>query len=411
MWQGGATLAAPALRVLLARRVARGKELAGRLAERRGIDATNRPEGRLIWLHAASLGETLSILPVMDALAAVAPGVTLLLTTGTVTSARIAAERLPAGARHRFVPLDVPRWAARFLDHWRPDAACFVESEIWPSLLEAAARRDIPVALLNGRLSATSYARWRRAPGFARRLFGRLRLIWARSERDAARLGDLAGRAVAAPGDLKFASPALPVEAAALAAARAALGGAPVFVAASVHPGEDAMVAAAHAGLVASVPLLATILVPRHPGRGAEMAAAVGAGLRSSGAVPVAGGLYVADTLGELGLFYRLADCVLVGGSLVPHGGQNPLEPARLGRAIAMGPYTGNFEEACGALTAGGGLARVVDGATLRDWVAEMLGDAAARTRMGDAAAAASRHWEELPAAAAQALLAMMETR
>ena len=165
-WRAAGTLAEPALRVLLARRVRLGKEDPARLAERRGIDATPRPAGRLVWVHAASVGETISVLPVLHAIAArPGPAVALLLTTGTRTSAALAAERLPPGALHRYVPLDVPRWAGRFLDHWRPDAACFVESEIWPTLLGAARARGIPLMLLNARLSDRSFALWRRAAG------------------------------------------------------------------------------------------------------------------------------------------------------------------------------------------------------------------------------------------------------
>ena len=343
VWAAAATLAAPALGLMLRARARRGKEIAARLPERRGIEAAPRPAGKLLWLHAASVGETVSLLSVLDELARQAPEVSVLLTTGTVTSAELLAARLPAlglaeKVTHRFVPLDVPAWIARFLDHWRPDAAAFVESEIWPNLLAACARRRIPLMLINARLSARSFARWRRWPGIARGLLGGFASIRARGADDAARFSALGARAVRAVGDLKFAAAELPADSAALAELRAAIGARPVFLAASTHPGEEDILLAAHRRLLARHPDLLTILVPRHPARGSEIAALLGATMaprRAAATLPDAGGLYIADTLGELGIFYRLATVAFIGGSLVPHGGQNPLEAARLGAALA----------------------------------------------------------------------------
>ncbi len=405
----GFTLVAPGLRILLARRLRRGKELPGRLSERFGRATLRRPPGPLLWLHAASVGETLSLMPVIHAVHAARPDIALLLTTGTVTSARLAAERLPPGARHQFVPLDVPRWVGRFLDHWRPDAAAFVESEIWPNLLLAAQARAIPLALLNARLSPSSLAAWRRAPGLARRLFGGFSLVWARSAADAARLRALGVAHPACEGDLKFAAPDLPVDPARLANLRSALAGAPVFVAASLHPGEETLIAAAHRQVAATQARLCTILVPRHPSRGPAMAEAIGASLASAGAAPAPGALHVADSLGELGLWYRLASAVFVGGSLVPHGGQNPLEPARFGRIIAMGPHTANFADAVAALTACGVLARVESAAALASWLGAALGSSVATEHLGVPGIAASRQYQNLPERAARALMALIQ--
>jgi 3-deoxy-D-manno-octulosonic-acid transferase len=402
----GALAEAP-LRAMLAYRVRSGKELAARLPERRGIETTPRPAGRLLWMHAASVGETISILPVLHAVAALSPEVGLLLTTGTVTSAEIAAARLPAGAAHRFVPLDVPRWVGRFLDHWRPDVACFVESEIWPNMLAAIAARGVPRVLLNARLSEGSARAWLRAGGLGRRLFGGFALIWARSEADAQRCAVLAGHPVAAPGDLKFAASPLPADEEDLARLQAALEGCPVWIAASIHPGEAAAVAAVHRRLVSIWPRLVTLVVPRHPRRGAEMAQE-GMVRRSEGAAPAPGGIYLADTLGELGLFYRLAACAFVGGSLVAHGGQNPLEPARLGLPVAMGPHAENFAEACAVLREAGAL-REVDGVdALAGWVERMLADPAECAAAGAAGRMAAGRWEDLPERSARALLALM---
>ncbi|MBN8874866.1 MAG: 3-deoxy-D-manno-octulosonic acid transferase [Rhodospirillales bacterium] len=400
----------PALRVLLRRRADRGKEIADRLPERWGVDATKRPAGKLLWLHAASVGETVSILPV---LAALPPEVTVLLTTGTVTSATLLAQRLPAleladRVIHRFAPLDVPGWATRFLDHWRPDAAAFVESELWPNQIRAAADRGIPLLLLNGRLSPRSAAGWARVPGFARSILGRFSAVRARGEEDAARFRALGAPNVSAPGDLKLAAPPLPADPTALAAMRAAFQERPTWLAASTHPGEEALIAAVHRQLAAAHPELITIVAPRHPERGPALAAELGAPLRSAGAPP-APGLWIADTLGELGLWYRLAPVTFVGRSLLPPGGgQNPLEPARLGCAIAVGPHTGNFAAHVAALREAGALTVVADPAALAGWAESMLADPTRRTRAGAAAARVADQHADLPRETAAALVALL---
>jgi len=416
LWAAATTLAAPVLRIMLWRRLCLGKEIAGRLAERRGIDVTPRPPGRLLWLHAASVGETVSILPVLTALAARAPALTVLLTTGTATSARLLARRLEAGLEervlHRFVPLDVPAWVARFLDHWRPDAAAFVESELWPNLLLASRRRGIPMLLLNARMSERSMAGWRRVPGLARLVLGCFAHVQARSPTDAARLQALGATSVSAPGDLKFAAPELPADPAELERLRAVLAGRPIWLAASTHKGEEALVFAAHRVLASAHPGLLTILVPRHPERGAEIAAACGdirVLRRSLGAAPPDQGVWLADTLGELGLWYRLARIVFVGRSLLaPGGGQNPLEPARLGCAVAAGPHTANFLDAVQVLEAAGALTLVADAPALAAWVAAMLADPARLAAAGAAGRAGAARWADLPDRTAQALLALL---
>ena len=415
VWSGAATAAAPVLWVMLRRRARAGKEILARLAERRGVETVPRPVGRLVWLHAASVGESVSVFPVIAALLARDPALTVLLTTGTVTSARLVAARLAGEPRvlHRFVPLDVPRWARRFLDHWRPEVAGFIESELWPNLLTACHRHGIPVLLLNARLSPRSFARWRLVPRLARSLLAEV-AVAAQSEADAARWRALGAVRVTMPGNLKLAAPALPVDAVELARLQALLAGRPIWLAASTHPGEEAMILDAHRALAPTWPDLLTVLVPRHPERGAAIAA-LGRGIavarrgagedpRPAGASP--GGVWVADTLGELGLFYRLAPIVLMGRSLVPPGGgQNPFEPARLGCAVATGPHTGNFEDPVARLVAADALAVVVDAAGMAGFVAAMLTDPAARAAMGARAAAAARGADALPAAVATLLL------
>ncbi len=414
-WRLGARLIAPAMPLHLALRARRGKEIAARLPERRGLGAA-RPPGRLFWLHAASVGETVSVLPVIEAMAARDPALHLLVTTGTVTSAEMLHRRLdPALAprvRHRFVPLDVPGWVARFLDGWRPDAGAFVESELWPNLLGAAQARGLPLALVNARMSQRSAVRWRWAPGLARGTLGAFRLVLARSPEDAARLAALGVAGARCWGDLKEAAPPLPADPAALAALRAAIGARPVFLAASTHPGEEAMAIAAHRA--AGVPRLLTILVPRHPERGAAIAAeAAAAGLavtrRAAGDLPGPGcEVHVADTLGELGLFYRLAGVALVGGSLVPRGGQNPLEPARLRCPILVGPHMFNFEAATARLLEAGGARRLADAAMLAPAVRDMLSEPGRARTQAEAAAAVADANTGLPGRVAEALLGLL---
>ena len=417
LWATLATAAAPGLRLALRLRQSRGKEMPGRLAERRGIDRTPRPPGRLIWLHAASVGETLSILPVLPELLGQAPDATVLLTTGTVTSAKLFARRLPElglarRVLHRFAPLDVPRWARRFLDHWRPDAVGIVESELWPNILAACRRRGIPVMLINGRLSDRSLARWRRAPGLARQVIGAFARVQARSETDAVRLREFGCCAVTAPGDLKLAAAPLPVDDAEFSRLTSLLAGRPVWLAASTHPGEEALVFAVHRALAAAHPGLLTIIAPRHPERGAAIAAEAGdipVSRRALGGAPPREGAWIVDTLGELGLWYRLTGLALVGRSLIPPGGgQNPLEPARLGCAVVAGPYTGNFADHVAMMREAGGLAMVQDVTDLTDQIGALLRDPERRRTMAERAAASVRRHGDLPARTAAALVGLL---
>ena len=411
LYRATTALAAPALRVYLRRRAARGKEIAARLPEREGVDPTPRPPGKLLWVHAASMGESMSILPV---LAALPDQLSVLLTTGTVTSAALLATRLPQlgldrRVQHRFVPLDVPAWAARFIDHWRPDAAAFVESEIWPNLLGACAARGIPVMLVNARMSGKSFAKWRRVPGFARAVFASYAAVQPQSSDDGARLADLGARNLMPAGNLKFAAPPLPVDPAAQIPLDRLLADRPVWLAASTHPGEESLIAEAHTLLAATRPGLVTIIVPRHPERGAELAAALAAPRRSQGEGPsVGGGIWIADTMGELGLFYRRCPITFVGKSLIsPGGGQNPLEPARLGCAVAMGVNDSNFSEAVRVLRDAGALHQVGTAAELAAWVGLMFDHPAQRTAMGQAAMAAAAGATDLPARIAATLVGL----
>lgn len=415
VWAGAATLASPALRFMLRYRATRGKEIAARLAERRGIDPTLRPPGRLLWLHAASVGETMSVLPVLAALAELAPDATILLTTGTVTSANLLEQRLPAmglttRVRHRFAPLDVPTWVGRFLDHWRPDVAGFVESELWPNILSACRARGIPTMLVNARMSARSHAAWSRVPWAAHAVLSGFARIHARGEEDATRLRALGADRIEVMGDLKLAAPALPADPIVLREMTDRLAGRPVFLAASTHPGEEPLIQIVHEALREQHPGLLTIIAPRHPERGAELAEVLNAPSRRRGQPPPSEGVWIADTLGEMGLWYRLSQVAFIGRSLIPPGGgQNPLEPARLGRAIVTGPHTDNFTAHVALLRAARALEVTDDVRALTEFAGAMLDDPEARQRMGERAKAAVKVPATLPRDTARALLELTE--
>jgi 3-deoxy-D-manno-octulosonic-acid transferase len=380
------TLGGPLIRHYLGRRLARGKEDPARFAERMGEAGLPRPQGGLVWLHAASVGEAVSMLPVVGALRK-RPGLFVLVTTGTVTSAAMMKERLPEGVLHQFVPVDRLAWVRRFLDHWRPDLALWTESEFWPNLLLETARRDIPLVLLNGRVSARSFRRWLKLRGTIGRLLSCFVLCLGQTEEDARRLATLGASKTGCFGNLKFAAPALPADEAALAALMAELDGRPRWLAASTHPGEEVLAARIHKAL--ALPGLATLIVPRHPNRGAEIAAE----LEKMGLEPTrrslgqkVGEIHIADTLGELGLFYRASPLVFVGKSLVGEGGQNPLEPARLGASVLFGPHMGNFADIAARMQEAGAAKQVADEAALVAALAGRLADPALVAAEGEAA-------------------------
>lgn len=396
LYRAATSLGGPLLGLELRRRLRRGKEDPARLRERLGVPGLPRPDGPLVWIHAASVGESLSVLPLIEALIERWQGLEILLTSGTVSSARILADRLPERVRHQFVPLDRAAAWRRFLGHWRPSLALLVESELWPNLILETRARGIPFALVNARLSARSFRRWRRAPATARKLLASFDLCLAQSEGDGERLAALGARAVRSVGNLKRAAPPLPADPQALAALAAAVGDRPVWLAASVHPGEDEAVLAAHRRVAAARPGLLTMVAPRHPERGDALVARIEAqGLRlarrSRGELPSpATAVYLADTLGELGLLYRLSRLAFIGGSLIPHGGQNPLEAARLGCPPLLGPHMHNFREIADALLAADAALAVADGEALAGTIGDLLADETARAALAGRAAAAA---------------------
>ncbi len=381
---------APAAHLVLRARARRGKEDIARLHQRLGRADVARPPGELIWIHGASIGECMSALSLIDALLE-DPRRSVLVTSGTVTSAALMRDRLPPRAHHQFVPIDTPSAVARFLDHWQPQAALFVDSELWPNLLTVAHARGVRLALVNGRMSASAFAGWRRAPKTARHILSGFQVCLAQDEQSAERLRRLGVDDVRVTGNLKADAKLDPPDPTKLAALEKAISRRPILFAASTHPGEDETILPAHDALRRRFADLLTIIVPRHPGRGMQVAMLCGSravARRSENVLPAPEiAVYVADTVGELPLFYHLAPFAFIGGSLVPHGGQNPLESARLGRAVMAGPHTENFAEAYDAIFGAQHVGRVHSCAEIVHLAGQWLADAQLARTAGVAAA------------------------
>jgi 3-deoxy-D-manno-octulosonic-acid transferase len=343
-------LGAPFIGLYLRRRRKDGREDAERFSERFGYASRPRPVGRLVWCHAASVGEAASLLLLIEKLHDVYPDISVLLTTGTVTAARMMESRLPPYALHQYVPIDRAPCIARFLKHWLPALAIWIESELWPNTLAALRQRSVPVVLLNARMSDKSFRNWHRARGWARELMSSFSLCLAQTENDRGRFIALGASPVKCLGNLKYAAAPLPCDAGELARLQGEIANRPVWLMASTHRGEEEMAITAHRAVAAKHRGLLTIIAPRHAARGVEVAQILTAsGLpfarRSKGeAITDDTQIYLADTMGELGLLYRLCPVVVLGGSFV-WGGHNPIEAAQLGAAIIFGPRMNNFLE------------------------------------------------------------------
>ena len=387
------TLGEPLIRSYLSRRMARGKEDPERFPERLGRPVRPRPGGPLIWAHAASVGESISILPLIERLRTDYPDASILLTTGTVTSARLMGERLPQGAFHQFVPVDRPAYVRSFLDHWRPDLVLWAESEFWPNMLRETAGRGIPMILVNGRVSDRSFARWRRYRRTIAKLLRCFRLAMGQSETDCERLRKLGAARAVCPGNLKYAAPPLPADPQKLEALRSSTESRRIWLAASTHPGEEEICGRIHRKLKVPFAHVLTVVVPRHPERGGEIAETLRAlgldvALRSADD-PIGPGtdVYVADTIGELGLFYRLAEVAFIGKSLAGSGGQNPFEAAALGKPVLFGPDMSNFRDMTNRMLEAEAAEMVPDAAGLEAALGRLLTDKKLRLARGEAGA------------------------
>lgn len=358
-------ICAPVIWVVFRLRLMRGKEHPLRSPERFGRAAIPRPAGPLAWIHGASIGEAVSAFPFISGLQRMFPGTAILVTTGTATSAQFLPERLPAGVLHQCSPLDIPSAVTAFLSHWRPDIALFLESDVWPNLLLMSAERGIPAVLLNARLSERSFRNWQYAPRATHALFSAFRTCLAQDEANAQRFKQLGARNAVAIGNLKSSAPPLACSATELAVLTEKLGARRRWLASSTHEGEELAVGEAHVELRKRYADLLTVLVPRHPDRGDEIVSlyrslGLKVARRSKGEQPAEDvDCYLADTFGELGIFYRLAGIVFIGATLVAKGGHNPLEAARLDCAILHGPHTEKNAASYAALGEAGAAIRV----------------------------------------------------
>ncbi|WP_171235558.1 3-deoxy-D-manno-octulosonic acid transferase [Ruegeria sp. HKCCA6837] len=354
-----------------------------RQRERLGYASLPRPSGRLIWFHAASVGESLSVLSLINRLAERLPDAAFLITSGTPTSAALIAKRLPPRTRHQYPPLDTAGPVKRFLDHWSPDAGVFVESEIWPRLIVESHQRNLPLALLNARLSEKSVKGWKKRPDTARFILSRFSLFLTQNDKTATNLVDIgAAPDRVLPGtNLKAMSDPLPVDQGTLQDIQTQIANRPVWIASSTHAGEEKIILAAHKTLLERWPDLLLLLIPRHPERRGDIAtlindAGMTASFRSNNeTIGENTQIYVADTLGETGTWYALCPIVFLGGSLKEIGGHNPFEPAQAGAAVITGPGYFNFGETFSPLIATGGAVEVQNSTDLSKIVAHWLSD------------------------------------
>lgn len=392
LYRMATSLGGPLIRLYLRQRVKRGKEDPARIDERLGRASLPRPAGKLVWLHGASVGEAMSMLPLIERLRTDHPGWAVLVTTGTVTSAKLMAERLPQGVMHQYVPVDRIPYVRRFIEHWKPDLALWLESEFWPNLVVETRASAVPMVVLNGRMSEKSFEGWKKNRPMITQLLKAFRLVLAQSDLDAQRFRDLGAKDVATPGNIKFASPPLPADADATAELNAWLDDRPRWLAASTHAGEEAIAAGVHARLKAHMPELLTLIAPRHPERGQ----AIEAELRAKGlnvarrslsdVITPATDVYIADTIGELGLFYRAAEVVFIGKTFAGGGGQNPIEAAQLDCALVFGPDMSNFAAVAQTLRDADGAREVADETQLGDAVLRLLDEPDTRGHMANAA-------------------------
>ena len=394
----GAALLAAAPSALY-RRVARGIPI--RLGQRLGY-LPPRGGGPCGWIHAVSVGESITAAPIIEGLRRLEPSLPLVMTTVTETGARIVAERFAGAVDHRFFPLDFPGPVRRAVNAINPRFVVCMETELWPNVLRVLARRGVPVMIANGRVSDRSYPRYRAVRRLLRSVLDDIRVFAMQSDEDAQRIIALgAPRArVFVTGNLKH--EATPDEAETIERWHRTFGldaGTAVWIAGSTHRGEEEMLLEAHRRLLDRVPGARLVLAPRHPERVpevVELSRRRGFEVVRRSELPRAqsgGALIVVDTVGELASMYSVGVVAFVGGSLVPAGGHNVLEPALRGKPVLFGPHTENFRESVGLLRASGGGRVVRDSLELVTTLTALMTDRDLCAELGSAArgAAASR--------------------
>jgi 3-deoxy-D-manno-octulosonic-acid transferase len=357
-----------------------GKEDTARFNERIGRPKLPRPEGKLIWMHGASVGESISMLPLIHRLLELYPEAHVMVTTGTLTSAEVMAKRLPERAFHQYLPIENPVFATRFLRHWHPDIALWFESEFWPAMLSGIKRKNIPLILVNGRISNKSFKRWQQFEFVIKDILDCFTLCLGQSDEDVYRLRVLGAKNTDCLGNLKYAGLPLPVDPEKKAEIEPWLAGRTTWLVSSTHEDEEVKIGRFLPEMKKKIPNLLTVIVPRHPHRGVEINEALqkeyglSTALRSKGEpVTPQTDVYIADTIGELGIWYELIGLVFIGGSLIPHGGQNFMEPSRYRDAVIVGPHMHNFTDAMNRAKRADAVIQVNDVIDLMDMVGNLL--------------------------------------
>lgn len=376
----------PFMGPLLRYRASRGKEERTRRYERYGYPSADKPKGPIVWFHAASVGESMAAIALVEHVHSL--GINTIMTTGTVTSAQLMRERLPKSSFHQYVPLDLQPAMERFLDHWQPDLAIFTESEIWPTTIMELAKRKIPPVLINARMSERSFKLWNKSKAVGQTIFDKFSYVIAQSEGDATRFKRLGARPVDLTGNIKTNTDPMPYDEAERDQLAAAISGRPVWIAASTHEGEEKIAGAIHVALKKAHPGLLTMIAPRHPNR----AEGITALLRSNGvevavrsldeAILPSTDVYLCDTIGEMGLFYNLAPISFVGKSLLDSGGHNPIEPIVCGSAVLSGQKVDSFYDTYKSLVAAGAVRLVSNEKMLAENIHFLLRDKVERERM-----------------------------
>jgi 3-deoxy-D-manno-octulosonic-acid transferase len=383
-------IATPFISKYLDKRAMRGKEDPERLSERYGIASEARPEGPLIWVHGASVGESLSALKLIENLLETNPHLSILITTGTVTSAALLGRNLPDRVIHQYIPLDHPKWVSSFLDHWQPDGMIWLESEIWPVIFRKAYKRNIPACLINGRLSEKSFRRWKRVKGFSRRAFSLFKLCLTQSAHDTDRFRQMGLTAARTFGNLKYTASPLPIDEDHLKALKRSLSKREICFFASTHKGEEKIAFRAFKTLKEHIPNLLFIIALRHPNRIREIESlahqqSLSVKLHSENAEMKIGAetdIYLVDTIGEMGLFYSLSPITVIGGSFASKGGHNPIEPAHFDSSIVMGPRYFNFKDICNDFRNAKAMIFVEDEEELHHNLLELIADKESQTAL-----------------------------
>lgn len=357
-----------------------GKEDVKRFNERIGRPTEPRPEGKLIWMHGASVGESISMLPLIERLLQIYPQAHVMVTTGTTTSAEVMAKRLPERAFHQYLPIDHPVFVTRFIKHWQPDISLWFESEFWPAMLSGIKRKNIPLILINGRISNKSFKRWQQFEFVIKELLDCFSLCLGQSEEDTYRLRMLGAKNTLCLGNLKYAGLALPVDEKVKNEMAELIGHRPCWLVSSTHDDEECKIGRFLKDMAQKIPGLITFIAPRHPHRGAEIKerlekeCRLHVALRSKGeTLTDKTDVYIADTIGEMGIWYNLFPLVFVGGSLVPHGGQNFMEPSRCRDAVIVGPHMYNFTDAMNRAKKADAIIQVNDVLDLVEMVQNLL--------------------------------------